>query len=132
MFDNIKDKAIKTVRVSNTTNLKSRLTEYKNFVEKMVADRGYTLYFEFKNTTEVVSFNMTLISERYVLRSDFSMAIPLPTCDYYCISLDYDYGNCEQNEAGQCKIKEGDYQAGGDVYCTGGPEEDTCCCFPAS
>ncbi len=134
MFDNIKDKAIKTVQISNVTNVESRLTEYKNFVEKMVADRGYTIYFEFRNTTEIVNFNMTLISERYVLRSDFWTPIPTGTsysCNDFCIDLGYSSGVCEQNPFGQCREINGDYQPEGDYHCTGGPEADTCCCFPA-
>ena len=76
MFENIKDKAIKTVKISNTTNFRDRLLTYKNFVENMVADRGYTLIFDFTDTAKTVSFNITLISDKYILRSEFSEPIP--------------------------------------------------------
>lgn len=75
MLENIKDKAIKTMNISNSTNFRSRLLTYKSFVEDMVAERGYTLIFDFTNTTQVVNFNITLISEKYILRSQFSETI---------------------------------------------------------
>jgi len=76
MFENIKENAIKTVQISNVTNFDSRLSEYKNSVEDMVADRGYTLIFDYGNVSKDVYFNMTLISEKYILKSEFSETVP--------------------------------------------------------
>jgi len=76
MFENIKEKAIKAVQISNVTNFKPRLLEYKISVENMVADRGYTLVFNYFNVSNVVYFNMSLVSEKYILRSSFSEAVP--------------------------------------------------------
>jgi len=140
MFENIKEKAIKTVQISNVTNFKPRLLEYKISVENMVADRGYTIVFDYVNVTDVddnnvVYFNMTLMSEKYILKSGFSQRAPLTECDRLCVMEDYDEGVCEQNPVGQCeqKVPPGDYYGPeGDVYCTGGEDEDTCCCFPST
>ena len=132
MFENIKEKAIKTLQISNTLNFNSRLATYKNFVEDSVADRGYTIVFSYYNVSDYVYFSMTLVSDKYILKSEFSEVIPHPTCDYYCVSLDYENGECEQNEFGQCEEKGRDYQSGGDIYCTGGEDENTCCCFPGT
>ncbi|MFH1055381.1 MAG: hypothetical protein V1744_04735 [Candidatus Altiarchaeota archaeon] len=48
------------------------------------------------------------------------------TCNGYCIGQGYLGGTCRQNQQ-QCTINE-THEAEGDVYCTGGPSEDTCCC----
>ncbi|MBL7169648.1 MAG: hypothetical protein ISS48_01345 [Candidatus Aenigmarchaeota archaeon] len=132
ILENIVGKANKTVQISNTLNFNSRLTTYKDFVGNMVADRGYTLSFNFTNITDLAVFNITLMSERYTLRSEFSETIPQPTCNGYCVYSGYSSGVCEQNPLGQCASKGGDWQSDGDVYCTGGEDEDTCCCFPAA
>ena len=52
------------------------------------------------------------------------------SCSSHCISLGgYSTGTCRQNEA-QC-IGNGEvHESGGDLYCMGGPSEDTCCCLP--
>ena len=75
-FENIKEKAIKTIQISNVTNFESRLIEYKISVENMVADRGYTLVFNYVNVSNIVYFNMTLMSEKYILKSGFSETVP--------------------------------------------------------
>jgi len=79
MFENIKEKAVKTIQISNVTNFKPRLLEYKISVENMVADRGYTLVFDYVNVSDIVYFNMTLVSEKYILKSEFSETVPAPT-----------------------------------------------------
>lgn len=80
MFDNIKDKAIKTVQISNLGNIQGRLETYKSFSEKIVADRGYTLVFNYTikpyDTPPMALFNMTLMSKKYTLSSTFSEPIP--------------------------------------------------------
>ncbi len=60
-------------------------------------------------------------------------ATPTPTpvtCASYCLSLGgYTTGTCRQNTA-QCAANGETYESGGDIYCTGGPSADTCCCAP--
>ncbi len=53
---------------------------------------------------------------------------PTP-CSEWCMERGYPYGLCKQNPS-QC-IQSGGEWGGeeGDVYCTGGPLEDTCCCI---
>ena len=77
MFENIKEKAIETIQISNVTNVDARLSSYESFVEKMVADKGYTLEFEYRINSGIASFNMTLMSEKYILNSYSSETIPL-------------------------------------------------------
>jgi len=77
MFENIREKAIKTVKISNVTNIDSRLSDYEAFVEDMVADRGYSLVFNYTIDSGIANFNMILMSEKYALKSEFSETIPL-------------------------------------------------------
>ena len=71
-FDNVKEKAIKTVRISNETQLESNLNQYKNFVEKMASDKGYSLSFDYEILATTVDFHMILTSERMTLKADFT------------------------------------------------------------
>lgn len=49
-------------------------------------------------------------------------------CTSYCQSLGtYTTGTCDPSAA-SCVAHGGTHQAGGDVYCTGGPSANTCCC----
>jgi hypothetical protein len=75
-FDNVKEKAIKTVKISlpDDGNLTANLMNYKNFVEKMASDRGYNFNFNYNVSTLKVDFSMTLISERMTLKSNFTVA----------------------------------------------------------
>lgn len=58
---------------------------------------------------------------------------PSPTssptsCTTYCQSQGYSSGNCDKN-AGQCNRNDQTHLDGGDSFCTGGPNTDTCCCI---
>jgi len=101
----------------------------------MVADRGYSLIFNYKIDQRNISFNMLLISEKYIIKSNFwhpvSSGIDY-TCNDYCKDWGYVSGSCVQNPFGQCGIKGGIYKSEGDYLCTGGPNADTCCCCPCS
>lgn len=49
-------------------------------------------------------------------------------CSLYCQSVDsYIVGTCRENTV-QCTHYGETYEAGGDIYCTGGPSANTCCC----
>lgn len=54
---------------------------------------------------------------------------PINTCQDYCVSLLYSAGTCRKN-AKTCGDNGETNEAGGDQYCTGGPNADTCCCLP--
>ena len=74
-FDNVKEKAIKTVQISNPDegNLTANLEEYKQFVEKMASDKGYSLIFDYDvDWPNDVDFHMVLTSERMTLKADFT------------------------------------------------------------
>ena len=75
-FDNVKDKSIKTVRISNPGELLSNLEEYKNFIEEVASDRGYNLAFYYTNTTDSVKIDMVLTSQKYTLRANFTIPRP--------------------------------------------------------
>lgn len=51
------------------------------------------------------------------------------TCTTYCQGLSYTSGTCRTNTQACTKNHE-TYESGGNLYCTGGPSADTCCCFP--
>jgi hypothetical protein len=71
-FDNVKEKAIKTVQISNGTELESNLNQYKNFVERMASDKGYSLNFDYEILENTVDFHVVLTSERMSLEADFT------------------------------------------------------------
>lgn len=55
---------------------------------------------------------------------------PVSSCSVYCQGLGtYTIGTCRAN-TNQCTSNGETYEAGGDIYCTGGPSADTCCCQP--
>jgi len=64
--------------------------------------------------------------------TDWISVVPLaPTsCDEYAIQQGYSVGTCRQNVQ-QCTNNGETYLSDGDVYCTGGPLEDTCCGLPS-
>lgn len=72
-FDNVKDKAIKTVEISldDDTILKDNLLEYKNFVERMAGEKGYNLVFNYTVETNTVNMTMVLMSQKYTLKGNF-------------------------------------------------------------
>jgi type II secretory pathway pseudopilin PulG len=53
----------------------------------------------------------------------------IDSCNDYCIVNAYSLGVCRRN-TGACSDNGETYESGGDQYCTGGPNEDTCCCAP--
>ena len=75
-FDNVKEKAIKTVKISlpDDGNLTANLRDYKIFVEKMASDKGYNLNFNYNVSSTKVDFDMILMSERMTLKSNFTVA----------------------------------------------------------
>jgi len=80
-FDNVKEKAIKTVEISPPDELNSNLNDFKNFVEDMASERGYNLGFYYWNKTEAtgnyVYIDMVLTSEKYTLKGNFTVVKPL-------------------------------------------------------
>lgn len=74
-FDNVKDKAIKTVEISNSSELESNLRNYKNFVEKMASEKGYNLVFYYFNDSSTVYINMVLMSQKQTLKANFTVPI---------------------------------------------------------
>ncbi len=53
----------------------------------------------------------------------------ITTCTQYCASLGtYSTGTCRKNP-GDCNKSGETNEAGGNVYCTGGANADTCCCL---
>lgn len=54
----------------------------------------------------------------------------IPSCTIYCQTIgSYTLGTCRENTL-QCTSNGETYEAGGDIYCTGGANADTCCCRP--
>jgi len=72
-FDNVREKAIKTIRLSNSGNLPSNLNNYRNFVKNLASEKGYNLEFYYTNTTYDVNINMVLTSQKYTLKANFTV-----------------------------------------------------------
>ena len=75
-FDNVRDKAIKTVEISFADELENDLRNYTNFVEKMASEKGYSLNFDYEIKTSTVDFGMVLTSERMTLKANFTANRP--------------------------------------------------------
>jgi len=75
-FDNVKEKAIKTVEISIPTDLESNLDDYKDFVEGVAGEKGYNLVFNYTVYSTTVDMNMVLMSQKYTLRGNFTVERP--------------------------------------------------------
>ncbi len=75
-FDNVRDKAVKTVRISDSSNFLNNLQTYKNYIEGLAVKKGYNLEFYYANATDDVEINMILTSQKYTLRSNFTVSRP--------------------------------------------------------
>ena len=75
-FDNVKEKALKTVEISDRDNVFDNLKTYKNFVETLGSEKGYNMVFTYRNRTSLISFYMTLTSQKYTLKANFSAPMP--------------------------------------------------------
>ena len=75
-FDNMKEKAIKTVEISDSTELNDNLQEYANFVKDMASEKGYSLVFNYTVETSTVDINMVLMSQKYTLKANFTVTRP--------------------------------------------------------
>lgn len=53
--------------------------------------------------------------------------VTVATCGQYCAANGYATGFCDKN-AGACSNAGAVNLSGGNQYCTGGPQADTCCC----
>ncbi|MEM5792802.1 MAG: hypothetical protein QXY45_00370 [Candidatus Aenigmatarchaeota archaeon] len=76
MFENIVEKANKTVQISNTDTIDDNLKIYSSFVKNITSERGYILVFDYSIISNKVKFNITLMSEKYTLRKEFTETIP--------------------------------------------------------
>lgn len=75
-LNNVRDKAIKTVQISQPDDLQNNLMTYKSFVEDVAKNNGYILLFNYNNTTTTVGINILLQSERMTITSDFIINRP--------------------------------------------------------
>lgn len=75
-FNNVKEKAVKTVEISSPDELITNLATYKNFVQGVARDKEYILVFDYTVTDTDVDFSMTLTSKRMTLKSDFTVQRP--------------------------------------------------------
>jgi len=72
-FDNIKEKAIKTVEISSADELENNLGNYTQFIKKMASDKGYSLNFDYNISVTNVDFRMVLTSEKMALKANFTV-----------------------------------------------------------
>lgn len=88
---------------------------------------------ERKKVTSQVTWKLTEVRPEEVslvsYLTNWSESIPVEACSSYCQSIGYSDGFCRQN-LNQCTLNGEVYESAGDTFCTGDPEEDTCCCLP--
>ena len=66
-------------------------------------------------------------SEWECLGQPSTCTITVNSCPSYCVSLGYNGGAC-RSSPGNCVSNNGFYESGGDIWCNGGPNANTCCC----
>jgi len=106
-----------------------------------IVSSGGTIDSDTKKMTTNVTWNFTPTRQNTVTldsyltnwqqsRSSGGAGSPaITTCDEYCTSVGYSLGTCRANSQ-QCTNNSEDYKPTGDQYCTGGANQDTCCCLP--
>lgn len=72
-FNNVKEKAVKTIEISVPAELRDNLEEYKQFVEDMAGEKGYDLSFDYNPRPLEVDIDMILLSQKYTLKSSFTV-----------------------------------------------------------
>ncbi len=72
-FDNVREKAIKTVDISDPDNLSPNLKRYRDFVEETASEKGYNLFFTYNISASSVYINMVLTSQKYTLKTNFTV-----------------------------------------------------------
>ncbi|MDI6825738.1 MAG: hypothetical protein QMD36_00910 [Candidatus Aenigmarchaeota archaeon] len=77
-FENVKEKAIKTVKISSTDDntLKNNLANYTNFVKRMASEKGYDLVFNYTVEASIVNIRMVLVSQKVTLKTNFNVTRP--------------------------------------------------------
>jgi hypothetical protein len=77
-FDNVKDKAIKTVNVGSRDNngLRNDLETYKKFVVNISSEKGFDLTFNYNVGSTTVNVTMILVSQKTTLSSKFTILRP--------------------------------------------------------
>ncbi len=96
-------------------------------------------YLDFDSDMNDAQINLKFIlSDASTLSSSLTLesaGSPIPTppmfnsCLELCTGNGYSDGTCRKN-AIACTDNSEIYESGGDQYCTGGPQTDTCCCAP--
>jgi len=76
-----------------------------------------------------VSSSSSSSSSSSIKSSSSSSSLISNGCNNYCMGLGYSSGICRRNSQ-QCSNNGEVWESDGDVYCTGGPSSDTCCCRP--
>lgn len=75
------------------------------------------------------SENGSVVLSTYL--TQWKKSTPVSSCDVYCQGLGiYSTGICRANIQ-QCTNNSEIYEAGGNQYCLGGENADTCCCKPS-
>ncbi len=72
-FDNVKEKTIKLVKLSPSSDLENNMKKYKALVQDVASDNGYVLTYGYNITQSAVDVSMTLKSQKVELKSDFSV-----------------------------------------------------------
>ncbi len=75
-FENIKDKTIKTVEISSASQLSSNMNMFRNYVQNIAINKGYTLAYNYNISSTNVNVSMTLSSNKMTLKSDFTVPRP--------------------------------------------------------
>lgn len=73
-FNNVKNKTVKTIGLSDSTTIQNNLVEYKKLVEEMSNKKGYSFVFNYTidSAPNTVTLRMLMMSEKYTLFSEFN------------------------------------------------------------
>lgn len=106
-----------------------------------IVSSGGTVDEETKQITSTINWNFTPVRQNTVTLTSYltnwqaakgSGGTGRPsanTCQEYCATIGYSTGTCRAASQ-QCTNNNEDYKPAGNQYCTGGANEDTCCCAP--
>jgi len=135
-FSGESDDPDKTAKFSRTVTVENVERSQGDLV-----DSDGTIDEDTKKITVAVSWNFTPMRTNTITLTSYltnwqkgknvggAGAPILTSCHEYCLTAGYSAGTCRENLT-QCDINSEDYRPAGDLYCTGGPSADTCCCLP--
>ena len=73
-FQNVKEKLIETVQMSDCVEIEKNLQTFVGFVSKVASEKGYKLYINYEVVECSVHVKMRLLSPRAMLEDEFEVS----------------------------------------------------------